>query len=1127
MIRSTVLVSLAALLAASVAWAGPRPAFLALTPADGETYGRSEVEYVPDQVAAALKARGWERGWHTGWKDLTLAYLQQFNAVILYDLPGSGPEGPPAETVKTLDLLRQYVEAGGGLWVAQAPYWAKKSPTANALLAPLGAKVYNELVKDAATTVTIKSGLPFGWTDALGKGPLTEGVAGLFYGESFFEPASPNVNPIEVSADWQVVARGLPSAATYKVEVGGSETTGPGAFSSAPVLIAARDWGKGRVVVWPMTLSFTLLDGYNELLDKGLVMEGQAGGHKSDGARLCYNLLDWLMQPSRALPGWGGFIYKSVPPRTLDNELGFIRYDWTKQRPVHPMYDHAYLGLVGGMSNLSRGKAAPEELIAAAKAAGYEFIVFTEDLGVLKKEGWDKLVTLCKASTDAHFAAFPGMYYKTIHGQEFIAFGLAGDLSYPPADWTQQVDGETRLIENNAFVRGLSVVPAVVMVYPSRNPNPLRVNSQFYGFATHTYEGGTLVDAAFSSYLDLQREGLELFPLAVHFVKDAAGVAAARAGGMQTYLRARSLETAARSVEGFSNAPYNEPQYVKPGFVSSGPEMQWLWAENWGDSDLAIPNNDRHRLQLMVSAPAGLREVRVYDNARLWERFSLHGAHSFTRQIDNYHDQQHSYVVEAVDMQGGRSISWGRMTAVQEVNAGMCGDNWNDMPSGKYTAITAGPEAGGKLYLRGTEMQATLVPHAEVWNWPSLPNYADGGYNYAALKRSGTVTRFGWIVDYALDYRYDQPGWPGGVYDKFAVVPNPYYRGTLRNYLIMGCTPQPNYTLLEGDVTFIKDTPAKATPGFAESFLDGMLEQYAAPAADGSETVGRTTPPPTLTGALPPNAYLATFPALAGIVNLGDKPLTYWLSAPAHRCAVGAGQGGETLAAGTRDTWRLLALSGAHDNGMVERVRSEMGLLGKTAYTVTARVGSVESTRLFLRLRTDQGGFRGTISQADLPLVLPVLVDGLNPNWSAGIWYAGKNILRTPEWKLDPWRLEIIPEPGRDQILRVAAFHSGGQYGYDPAQPYWSLVSDGVGFLTVDLQEKRDIFIGNLVTCDNPEIRLTFLQDAGRAHVVAHNPGGRDATVTIRPGKGFDLYGNWSKAVTIPAGDSVDVAVGG
>jgi hypothetical protein len=554
--------------------------------------------------------------------------------------------------------------------------------------------------------------------------------------------------------------------------------------------------------------------------------------------------------------------------------------------------------------------------------------------------------------------------------------------------------------------------------------------------------------------------------------------------------------------------------------------MQWLWAENWGTSDQALPGNERFRLQMMLTAPAGLREVHVYDNARLWLRFLPGGERTFTKQIDNWHDQQHSYVVEAIDLQGGRAISWDRDTQVQEVCHAMCGDNWNDMPTGKYRHITAGPEAGAPVHLRGTEMMAPLVPTADIWKYPFLPNYEGGGYNYATQKRSGIVTRFGWIVDYALDYRYTGPGWPGGIYDKYALVPNPWFRGTLRHYLIMGATPKPNCEVLEGDVTFLQDTPAKATPGFVDSFLSNLLDQYAVPSDDGATVeVGPCTPPPSKSGLLPPNAYVATFPALAALVNLGEEPKIYNLLGPAHRVWVGRGQ--ETIPAGTRETWRLLALSGAKDNAWVERVRSEMGLLGKTAYEVRPRVGRVTSTRFFLRLATEQGGFRGVITHSDLPLVLPVLVEGLNPNWSAGIWYRGQNVLLTPEWRLDPWRLEIVPRPGQDQILPVAAFRAGGPYGYAPdSQPPWSWVRDGVGFLTVDLQEKdRDVFIGNLAVCDNPEIRLTFLRNPGRAYVVVHNPTGRRVTTTVRPGKGFDLYGNWGKEVAVPPGSSVEIDV--
>ncbi|HEY3397528.1 MAG TPA: hypothetical protein VGM19_07720 [Armatimonadota bacterium] len=1094
------LLPLALLLPAPAARAA-QPAVLALAPGDGETYARVEVEYLSDRAARELREEGFQRGWHDSWADLTLAYLKQFNAVILYDVPGSGPDGPTAATKEKLDLLRTYVEQGGGLYIAQAPYWAKKAPTVNYLLAPLGASVLNELVKDDSNKLKLKSGLSFSWTDAITPGPATAGVKGLYYGVDFFEPASPNTNPVQVNADWQVLVRGLDTAASYAVHTASSEITGPGTISKAPVLVAARSWGKGRIVVWPTTLTYTLLDGYHPILDNGLVMDSQNEAHPSNGARLAYNLLKWLAEPSLSLPGWGGFIYKPVPPRTLEHELGFQTIDWTKVRPLAPMYNHAYLGLIGAQSNLSSGTSSPEELIAAARRAGYEFLVFTEDLRKLSKPNWEKLVAACAAGTDATFAAYPGLYYLTRWGAEYVTFGGPGDLSYPLPEWTNQVNGETRINENNVFVRGLSVVPPIIMVYPHRNPRPLRLNAQYYGFATHTYEANRLVDEAFDAYQTVQKEGLSLFPVAVHFVTNAADVARARAGGLQTYIRAASLATLPRSVQGFTSAPYNNPQWCKPAFASSGPEIQYFYAENWGTSDQAIPGNDRHRLQIMVSAAAGLREVRLYDNAVLWQRFLPRGATTFTRSLDNFHDQQHSYILEVIDRDGGRAVSWNRETNVQECNAEMCGDNWNDMPGGKYTAVTTGDGTALPAHLAGTEFTLSLTPKAQLWPWPSLPNLDGGSYNYAALKQSGLVTRFGWQVDYSLNLHYDGPGWPGGIYENRGLVDGLYYHGVLHNQLVVGRTPKPTYTILSGEVTFLRDTQLKGAPGFVPSFIDGILANYTYP--EQGRRMTATQAEANRTGLLPPGEYVSTYPALAALFNLGEEPLRW--SSWAGRIMVGAGENGQTMKAGDRLTWQVLTLPGGADPQLAERVRTELGLAGPPAYQVRPRVGSVESTRLFLRLRSQDGGFRGTFTRADLPVVLPVFVSGLNPNWSAGVWYRGENTLQTSEWKLDPWRLETVAERGRDQIQRVG-------------------INDGVGFLTVDLDEKdRDLFIGNLLVCDQPELRLTFLQDPGRAYFVAHNPTGRTLAAVVRPGAGFDLYGNFAVRITVPGGSSLEM----
>ena len=176
------------------------------------------------------------------------------------------------------------------------------------------------------------------------------------------------------------------------------------------------------------------------------------------------------------------------------------------------------------------------------------------------------------------------------------------------------------------------------------------------------------------------------------------------------------------------------------------------------------------------------------------------------------------------------------------------------------------------------------------------------------------------------------------------------------------------------------------------------------------------------------------------------------------------------------------------------------------------RVGAVLSTRLTLRLRAEGHGFRGTIGQCHLPVALPVFIEGLNPRWSAGVWYKGTNTLLQTEWP--PGYHQGIPAHRRyvqqhqkaDEIIRVGAF------------------DDGVGYLQLDTElGAKDVFIGNLVTCDRADFFLVFHRDlnSGKASVEVHNPTDRAETVTVRPARGFDLLGDFAKSVAVPKGSSV------
>ena len=1113
-------------------------------------YGTQDLR-PPERVAKELKDLGFERGWHVGWDGLTLETLRQFNAVLLYDMPSSSPGKTDPKVEERVALLRRYVEEGGGLWISEYPYNGPKVETQNRLLAPWGAKILWELVKDEQTLYTLKPPCPaleFSWTNALTRSPITEGVDGLYYGVGFWEPGSPTTCPIQVGADWQVLARGMPSAASFKVKAAGPEIEGPGSIASAPPLLAVRQCGKGRVVLWPMSLVYTLMDGYHWMLEGGIVMDGKAQDRRSQGARLTYNLLKWLMEPSLVL-GWGGYAYKPPAPPAREAEPGFQEIDWTQPKPVQPLYPHAFVGLVGAQTVLSCGKGTPEEFIAAARAAGYQFLVFTEELERLGQAGWGKLAAACKAATGPDFCALPGLSYKTIYGAEYICF--ADFLAYPKQEWLQDVDGKRRVKHNDCLVRGFADTPPVVMVYPHRNPRPLRVNAEFYGFATHTYEADKLVDEAFPLFLELAREGLMPYPVAVHFVRSPQEVVGARRAGMQTWIRADAPAGVLRSIQGMHQG-HNPLGWCKPCFVSSGPEVRYFYTDNWGTADLAVRNGDRHRIRLLLGAPAGVKEVKLFDHTELFRRFLPGGATLRPRpggpkelalDVDNFHDRQHSYVAQITDGAGGMAISWSNNTEVQECSHDMCGDNWNDMPTGKYNN-----DSGGG-HLRGTE--CIVNRQADVLGFPVLVNQSI--HNYATLKRSGRVTRFGWDVSYSLNDVYDGPAWPGIAYDNRAVLPNPFFGGEVRARYFARRPPGPHLTLYEGKIKLRKDIEVKGNPGIALAQARGGDHGFF-PTPDGLQVMiqhpGRKEFALYDAGPLPVGSYVSVLPLQGSLFALSDG-LTYGITWPAGGkpyAFAGVGKQGEVLKAGTEVAWRLAVLQATESEGdypyakgyypfmessnvLSEIVQKRMGLSGKPAYEVKPAIGKVESTRLVLRLAAQNGGWRGVVTKAQLPVPLPVTVSGLNPRWSAGVWYRGKAILLSPEWPpydeygFGCWTRNsfVVPRERVDEIQRIS-------------------VLDGEGTLQLDTEDAdRDVFIGNLLVCDNPELWLTFitgapgasptgapgasLRDPKRVWFQAHNPTDTGIRAKVRPGPGFDLYGAFEKHVVVPPGSTVEVEV--
>lgn len=87
----------------------------------------------------------------------------------------------------------------------------------------------------------------------------------------------------------------------------------------------------------------------------------------------------------------------------------------------------------------------------------------------------------------------------------------------------------------------------------------------------------------------------------------------------------------------------------------------------------------------------------------------------------------------------------------------------------------------------------------------------------------------------------------------------------------------------------------------------------------------------------------------------------------------------------------------------------------------------------------------------------------------------------------------------------------------------------GVGYCQVDTDKQdADVFIGNPLVCDRPEVFLTVVKARkGRCTFEINNPTDKALTVTVRPSKGFDLTGRFNRTIVLPAGGFETVAVTG
>ncbi len=1063
-----------------------------------------------------LEKQGWTYEIAAFSPQVTMDYLKQFNVVLL----GTGGEGGQKALWTKLSgkvgkLLLEYVKEGGGLLVMRNPGWqfGRDIDEFNMWLKPAGIKILNEQITDYGARLKTLSNASLFWSDNITPHPVTKGVEGFFYPDVYtkgYARYSDFSSPVKADKNWKILVRGSKSAKSYERKKAGKlQAENPGSYKSAPPILAVRDYGKGRIAVMPVASSCYWQDGYHIFWDSGLIMNGEKKGMKGSGERLMLNMMNYLAAPS--LGKFGG--YASKPPAKKAIDVGFARINWDRARYKDKYMPYLMKGLIGARSSLSSGKGRPEEFIAAAKKAGYQFIAFTETLEQMTEAKFTKLKAICAKASNDKFKAYQGLTYRDESGNTWMVF--SDKLFWPqPAWFSKKKPGHLGV--NNPLVRGWGF-PPIIMVTPGKNPEPAYCQGNFKIISVYTYKNGKLLENSFATYLRLLNNSYHLAPVSVHITTSPAAVAIAAKTGFQSYIRWETPNVV-EAISGFTAKYKGRYRYFRSSYISEGPMIEDNRILNFGSSDLAIKDNDRWRLHLMASSPVGLKEVSMINthNGKPWRRYLLHGKKNFDMNIDGWHDRQYQMVPVVTDMQGKKAIGWEAWTCTQENSFPRCSDNYNTMPRGKWWGQPKELQNihGFENYLAVRNFRYFGTP---IFGGVRL----DGESARPAIEYHPVIaSRFGTIIDCLIDHHY--PRSASGNLDKTdqeqVAVPNQYYQGKIRYTFFSPRMDSSLIELVEGKLNILKPFKTSSiiifsalgrkqaetvcASGKGRSFLSGVLEKQKR----------------FYRGTLPKNGYAAlfsdSFKGSLGIVSLQDD-ISYTGYAnrnfvnKALRASIGRGK--QNLKKGDVIKYRYLGviskLNPEPSNKFMEDIVGKLGLAGKPAYQVKPNTGKVLSTDYILRLEAANYAFTGTFSRARLPLNLPVLIKGLNPNWDAGILYKGRNRLLIPEW--------IVNDYGERYVEQKPRTRNNELY-------HFPVLADGTGFLQVDTElGKRNVFIGNLLTADNPDVKLLLLDKrTGKGKFEVHNPTDQDITCTVKPGSGFNLLGNFTKKVTVKVGSS-------
>lgn len=713
-----------------------KPAILYCSP-NGVGHGYVDLTWLKE-----LRAAGFEVDYTERFDDFTWERFQKFNALVIYAGPGNPhTHATKLTSEKFVELLDQFLKAGGGVLAMVPEYHSDKPMMPPTLLERWGARIPLERVREkdpGHVAMMSHMNTPLAFTSEVAESPVSKGVRQIWYPYSEAYNAQATL-PLWLDDQWQVVVRASPTSITEPVDMAKSGLVPlekpfvrPGPPVSSPPIFAVRPYHTGRIAFLSQWPQYSIGSGTKWLFHREVLSRG-LNGKPSDFHVLLENTLRWLTEPSLKAGNLGGRVTEPerlVPPNY--RPIAFKDYEdipWTDEkletfgRP--PANAKLYRGIIGLKTKYTSGTSTVAEYAGAAKKLGLDFLVFADEFAKLTPATLESLKADCAKLSDDTIALYAGYSIENNIGNRWFVFGA--NVVFPPAACLTGTN-HTILAQQNFDPQQTS--PVLNWILSASHTHGMQFGVYSFGearakgamevpdlrvcamAAVRYYKDGKLVEDVTDAFLTTAQSTFPPGPVSFNEVTSVADLEReVKNNHSLTYAQANSLKSLYEQTLRWTH------QYDGINLsLSDGPQIvAWPGCHrviNYGGQEfvtgrMVMPS------RLMLRSEVGLKEARIYNGAELYRRFLLHGAKEFEQLLLLEGVVQKSLVLVVEDVNGGRAVSFARRCWKDGAEAVVfCSDHVNDCKS---------PGDGPLLLAHGPfNMSVTYTPQVpdagETWD---------------------------------------------------------------------------------------------------------------------------------------------------------------------------------------------------------------------------------------------------------------------------------------------------------------------------------------------------------------------------------------------------------------------------